>query len=181
MNQFRQPKYLFSGLTKCGECGAGFIVYSRDQLGCFGTRDRGTCTNELTISRQEVEARVLRGSQDKLMRKDFFEEFCHEFAKEMNRLRMEHRAGLSGAKRELERVKREIRKVDRRDRRGRDGSRAKGPDGGPAEQEGRPAAAARRGREPQPLLHPSMADLYRSEGQRNSRRPCSVKTPPGGL
>ena len=94
-NQFRRPKYLFSGLTKCGECGAGFIVYSREQLGCFGARDRGTCTNKLTISRQEVEARVLSALQDKLMRKDFFEEFCREFAKEMNRLRMEQRAGLS--------------------------------------------------------------------------------------
>lgn len=44
------------------------------------------------------------------MRQDFFEEFCREFAKEMNRLRMEQRAGLSGAKRELERVKRELRR-----------------------------------------------------------------------
>jgi hypothetical protein len=26
-NQFRRPKYLFSGLTKCGECGAGFITH----------------------------------------------------------------------------------------------------------------------------------------------------------
>jgi hypothetical protein len=31
--------------------------------------------------------RELRALQDKLMRKDFFEEFCREFAKEMNRLR----------------------------------------------------------------------------------------------
>ena len=31
------------------------------------------------------------------MRKDFFEEFCREFAKEMNRLRMEQRAGLTSA------------------------------------------------------------------------------------
>ena len=75
-NQFRRPKSLFSGLTKCGECGAGFVVYSRDQLGCFGTRDRGTRTNKLTIARQEVEARVLSALQDKLMREDFFEEFC---------------------------------------------------------------------------------------------------------
>ena len=54
---------------------------------------------------------MLSALQDKLMRKDFFEEFCREFAKEMNRLRMEQRAGLSGAKRELERVKRDIQKV----------------------------------------------------------------------
>jgi len=45
------------------------------------------------------------------MRKDFFEELCREFAKEMSRLRMEQRAGLVGAKRELKRVKREIHKV----------------------------------------------------------------------
>ena len=39
-NQFVRPKYLFSGLTKCGACGAGYVVYSRDHLGCFGTRVR---------------------------------------------------------------------------------------------------------------------------------------------
>ena len=110
-NQFVRPKYFFTGMTKCGECGLGFVVYYRDQLGCFGTRDRGTCTNKLTISRLEVEARVLSALQDKLMRKDFFEEFCREFAKETNRQRMEQRASLNGAKRELERVNREIRKV----------------------------------------------------------------------
>jgi hypothetical protein len=80
-NQFRRPKYLFSGLTKRGECGAGFITYSREQLGCFGARARGTCTNLLTIPRQAVEQRVLCALQDKLMPKDFFDEFCREFAK----------------------------------------------------------------------------------------------------
>ena len=65
-----RPKYLFSGLTKCGECGGGFIMYSRDRLGCFGARDRGTCTNHLTIRAQEVEARVLRALQEKLLRQD---------------------------------------------------------------------------------------------------------------
>ena len=34
-----------------------------------------------------------------------FEEFCEEFTREMNRLRMEHRANLSSAERELERVR----------------------------------------------------------------------------
>jgi len=34
------------------------------------------------------------------MRKDFFEEFCREFAMEMNRLRMEQRASVTSAKRE---------------------------------------------------------------------------------
>jgi len=141
-NQFRRPKYLFSSLTKCGECGAGYIVYSREQLACFGTRDRGTCTNKLTISRHEVEERVLSALQDKLMRKDFFEEFCREFAREMNRLRMEQRAGLSGAKRELERGQARDSEGRRSNRRWREGFRVEGPDGGFAEPEGRSAEAA---------------------------------------
>jgi site-specific DNA recombinase len=162
-NQFRRPKYLFSGLTKCGECGAGFVVYSREQLGCFGTRDRGTCTNKLTISRLEVEGRVLSALQDKLMRKDFFEEFCREFAKEMNRLRMEQRAGLSSAKRELERVKREIQKVIDAIVDGVKGSELKDR---MADLQNRKDALLKQlelVNEPPPLLHPSMADLYRSK------------------
>jgi site-specific DNA recombinase len=162
-NQFRRPKYLFSGLTKCGECGAGFIVYSREQLGCFGTRDRGTCTNKLTISRREVEERVLSALQDKLMRKGFFEEFCREFAREMNRLRIEQRAGLSGAKRELERVKREIQKVVEAIVDGVKGSELKDR---MADLQNRKDALLNQlevADEPPPLLHPSMADLYRSK------------------
>lgn len=46
-----------------------------------------------------------------LLRQDLFEEFCDEFTREMNRLRMEHRASLSSAERELERVRAGIRKV----------------------------------------------------------------------
>jgi hypothetical protein len=41
----------------------------------------------------EVEARVLSALQDKLLRQDLFEEFCEEFTREMNRLRMERARG----------------------------------------------------------------------------------------
>ena len=69
-NHARRPKYLFSGLTKCAECGGGYVMYWRDRLACFGARSRGTCTNRLTISRQEVEERVLVALRDKLMHRD---------------------------------------------------------------------------------------------------------------
>ena len=101
--------------------------------------------------------------QDKLMRKDFFEEFCREFAKEMNRLRMEQRAGLSGAKRELERVKREIQKVVEAIVDGVKGSELKDR---MADLQNRKDALLKQleaADEPRPLLHPSMADLYRSK------------------
>ena len=67
--------------------------------------------NRLTINRQEVEDRVLVALRDKLMRRDLFEDFCREYVRELNRLRMEHRAGLSSARTELATVEREIRKL----------------------------------------------------------------------
>ena len=45
------------------------------------------------------------------MRRDLFEDFCREYVRELNRLRMEHRAGLSSARTELTKVEREIRKL----------------------------------------------------------------------
>ena len=80
-------------------------------LCCFGARDQGTCSNKLTIRRDEVETRVLKALQEKLLRHDLFEEFCDEFTREMNRLRMEHRASLSAAEHELERVQKDIRRL----------------------------------------------------------------------
>ncbi len=84
----RRPQYLFSGLSKCRICGAGFIMAGRNRLACFGAREKGTCDNRLNIRRDEVEARVLRALQEKLLQQDLFEEFCDEFTREMNRLRM---------------------------------------------------------------------------------------------
>ena len=135
----------------------------RDHLGCFGTRERGTCTNKLTISRQEVEERVLRALQEKLLRKDFFEEFCREFAKEMNRLRMEQRAKLSGAKRELDRVKRDIEKVVDAIIEGYRTPELKARMEALQERKDALLAQLATADEPPPLLHPSMADLYRSK------------------
>src|SRR5580704_298466 len=162
-NQFRRPKYLFSGLTKCGECGAGFIVYSREHLGCFGARGRGTCSNQLTIRRQEVEERVLRALKDKLMRQEVFDEFCREFAKEMNRLRMDQRANLTAAERELGRVKREIEQVVDAIVDGMRGPEVKDRMARLQDRKEILLKQLETANKPPPLLHPSMAELYRTK------------------
>ncbi len=78
----RRPKYVFSGLTKCGVCGGGFHIHANNYLACFSARSRGTCTNLLTIRREEVERRVLITLQEKLLDQDLFAEFCQEFTRE---------------------------------------------------------------------------------------------------
>jgi hypothetical protein len=57
----------------------------RRRLASFSARSSGICTNRLTISRQEVEERVLVALRDKLMRRDLFEDFCREYVRELNR------------------------------------------------------------------------------------------------
>lgn len=159
----KRPQYLFSGLTKCGICGAGFIMSGKNRLGCFGARDQGRCDNHLTIRRDEVEARVLRALRERLLQQNLFEEFCDEFTREMNRLRMEHRASLSAAEREIERIEVRRKKLvasimdgvptgEVRDELKANAVRRE-------ELKARLAAADA----PPPLLHPDMAQLYRQK------------------
>ncbi len=161
-NQARRPKFLFSGLTKCAECGGGYVIYWHDRLACFGARSRGTCTNRLTISRQEVEERVLVALRDKLMRRDLFEDFCREYVRELNRLRMEHRAGLTHGRAKLARVEREIRKLIQAIK---DGVAALSIKDELMNLEARKAELQSRLDAPEmpELLHPRMADVYREK------------------
>jgi hypothetical protein len=159
----KRPQYLFSGLTKCGVCGAGFIMSGKNRLGCFGARDQGRCDNHLTIRRDEVEARVLRALRERLLQQDLFDEFCDEFTREMNRLRMEHRASLSSAQREIDRIEARRKKLIEMVMNGVP----------PAEVKDEMIANAARREElkaklaaadaPPLLLHPEMADLYRQK------------------
>ena len=158
-----RPKYLFSGLTKCGICGAGYVLSYGNRLACFGARDHGTCTNRLTIKRNEVEARVLAALKDKLLRLDLFEEFCEEFTREMNRLRMEHRAGRVAAERELERIQHDVRRMIQAIKDGFGDADLKVEWNATQERKAALQAQLTHEGEPLPLLHPGMSDLYREK------------------
>jgi hypothetical protein len=66
---------------------AAFKARFSAALACFGASLRGTCSNRVTISRREVEERVLAALRDKLMRRDLFEDFYREYVRELNRRR----------------------------------------------------------------------------------------------
>jgi site-specific DNA recombinase len=168
----RRPQYLFSGLTKCGICGAGFIMAGRNRLACFGARDQGRCDNLLTIRRDEVETRVLMALREKLLRQDLFEEFCGEFTREMNRLRMEHRASLSAAEREIDRIEARRKKLIEMVMEGVPASEVKDELTANAARREELKAKLATADAPPPLLHPEMADLYRQKVKsRPTRRP----------
>jgi site-specific DNA recombinase len=157
----RRPRYLFSGLTKCGVCGSGFVLKSRNRLSCFGASEKGICSNRLTIRRDEVEARVLHALQEKLLRRDLFEEFCNEFTREMNRLRMAARASVTAAEQELGRVQNQIGKLIQALKDGVPASTVKDELIALEKQQTDLRSRLEKVNEPPPLLHPNMADLYR--------------------
>jgi site-specific DNA recombinase len=110
-NQFRdrtRPKYLLSGLTKCGCCGGGYSMVSADLLGCSTARNKGTCDNRTNIRRDQLEERVLGALRYHLMDPALFAEFCDEFTREMNRLRMEGRASIDAAEAEIKKIDRDL-------------------------------------------------------------------------
>src|SRR4051812_34814694 len=134
-----------------------------NRLACFGARDQGRCDNLLTVRRYEVEARVLKALQEKLLRQDLFEEFCDEFTREMNRLRMEHRASLSAAEREIERIEVRRKKLIEMGMEGVPPSEVKDDLTANAARREELKAQLDAADEAPPLLHPEMAELYRQK------------------
>jgi hypothetical protein len=135
----------------------------RNRLACFGAREKGTCRNRLTIRSDEVEARVLKALQDKLLNQELFEEFCDEFAREMNRLQMQHRASLSVPEREIERIEARRKKLIEMVMERVAPSVVKDELSANAARREQLEAKLAATEEPPPLLHPEMARIYRSK------------------
>lgn len=160
MNDRRRPKHLFAGLIKCGCCGGGYTLISKDLLGCAASRNKGTCDNRLNIRRDALEASILNGLRKHLMSPELFNEFCAEFTREVNRLRIERGADLAGWRSELEKVDRELDKMVDAILQGFPPAKLKDK----AEKlEARKAELTElldNADEPPPLLHPNMARMY---------------------
>jgi len=86
LNRAHRSKFLLSGLLKCGCCGAGYAVVAADRYGCSTYRSKGTCSNNISITRQSVEARVLAGLQDRLLTPELVATFITTFQQELARL-----------------------------------------------------------------------------------------------
>ena len=165
MNYRRRPRYLFSGLTRCACCGGGYSAISATLIGCSTARNKGTCDNRVNIRREELEARVLNALRTRLVDPELFARFCEVFTQEMNRLRMEGRAGIAAAEAEVARIDRELDTLLNLILKGgaADAINAK-----MVLLEARKKELAlflAEAEEPPPLLHPSMALQYRNRVQ----------------
>ncbi|TPW25729.1 hypothetical protein FJU11_18165 [Pararhizobium mangrovi] len=103
----RQPSYLLSGLVRCGLCGGGAGMVSTSRIGCSRARHKGTCPNQLTIARERLEAFVLAGLGERLLKP----EHVALYWEEVKRFDRERQDGSAEAIRDR---KRELRDVTKR-------------------------------------------------------------------
>ena len=160
MNDRRRPKHLLGGLIKCGSCGGGYSLISKDLLGCSTARNKGTCSNRMNIRRDALEASILNGLRKHLMEPELFKEFCAEFTREVNRLRIERGADLVGWQKEFERADRELDKMVDAILRGFPPEKLKDKAEKLEARKVELAELLANADEPPPLLHPNMAHVY---------------------
>ncbi len=158
-----RPRYLLSGLLKCGVCNGNYTKISQNLFGCATARNKGTCDNRLNIRTDAVEAVILAGLKDHLMDPGLFKAFATEFIAEANRIRMEETADVDAARRDFGRVTQQIDKLVM--------AIADGADALPLnakikELEARQSQLQDRldhASDPEPLIHPNLAEVYRAK------------------
>ena len=106
----QRPRYLLSGLMKCGAYGASYTKYGANRFACAGACDRATCSNHLTVRGDHLEQAILDGLKTRLMEPALFEEFAREFMAEVNRQRSTASAAKAELRSNVERVDRQIKR-----------------------------------------------------------------------
>ena len=108
LNGAHRARFLLSGLLRCGCCGGGYTIVARDRYGCATRRQKGLCGNSRTITRRELESRVLDGLKTRLLAPDLVKEFVREFNAELERNRASAKAGVAARERKLADIDRRI-------------------------------------------------------------------------
>lgn len=103
----RRPDYLLSGLVRCGVCGRPYSVVS-DKLSCIGSAREGTCDNRRRVAREDLEAVVLMGLKERLLRPSLIEPYLEAHRAELDRLNAAQAAQSEAAQARIKELTRQI-------------------------------------------------------------------------
>ena len=164
--ELQRPRYLLSGLVKCGVCGANYTKSGLHRFGCAAARDRATCANHLTIRIDELETAILAGLKQRLMEPPLFEEFVREFTAEVNRQRSIAAKEKSSVQEELTRVAKQIDRLVEAIMQGADALALNAKLKALEEQKVVLENKLKLAPAAEPLLHPGLATIYRNKVER---------------
>ncbi len=160
----QRPRFLFSGLMRCGACGSGFTKISAHHFGCAGARLKGptSCTVLRTIRKDVLEDTVMGALRERMMAPALYRAFAQEFTAEWNRLQAEASGDRAAKQAELDRVRQQLERLVDAIANGASiialQSRLSALETRRIALDGELATYA----SPAPLLHPNLADVYRS-------------------
>ena len=178
-----RSKHLLTGLLRCGCCGGGFASVGKDYLACAAARKQGTCTQNRSFRRGDLEEVVLNLLRERLMRPEAVAAFVASVGREMNAGRAEETA--TRARLEAERAQ-VTRRLDGLYDAIADGLRTAGLKIKLEEMELRLAEIDAKLRAPEPTavrIHPQLSEIYRRKVEELSEtladpgiRPMALET-----
>lgn len=80
----RGPKFLFSGLLKCGHCGANYTIANKTSYACASYTNGRGCENDARIRRDVIESGLLAGIKKQLLSPAHIEEVHRRVVKLMS-------------------------------------------------------------------------------------------------
>jgi site-specific DNA recombinase len=106
----RTGKFLFSGLLRCGQCGASYIVSDATHYRCATNITRGdtACANRTRVARTVVEERLLEAIKRDLFTPAALEQFKADCRRKLAEARAARVGGSDAARKELAKVETEI-------------------------------------------------------------------------
>jgi site-specific DNA recombinase len=100
----RRPSNLLSYLLKCGVCEGGFCKSSKTHYSCSTARNKGTCSNRMTIRQDVLEEAVLKALRTHLMNPALVEIYCQEYTRHLKELRLQRNTRRRAAEMELNKL-----------------------------------------------------------------------------
>lgn len=98
----RHGRYLFSGLLRCGACGANYVVYNSTYYACSAHTNRGSaiCPNSKVVRRTRLEERLLAAIHEEVFTPEAIAYLCERTEEAIRRLTRQRAE--SANKRDLE-------------------------------------------------------------------------------
>ncbi|QCB44337.1 hypothetical protein E5673_10190 [Sphingomonas sp. PAMC26645] len=81
-----RAKHLLSSLIRCSICGSSYTISGKDYYRCAGQKERGTCTNTISVRKEPIETATLAILQSHLLSEEHARIFVEEFQREAARL-----------------------------------------------------------------------------------------------
>jgi site-specific DNA recombinase len=104
----RRQRHLLSGLIKCAQCGASYVISGKDYYRCASQKERGTCSNTVTVRKTVIEPATLAVLRNDLLTDEHAHLFVEELKREAKRLSSQQDRHDDGLQERLKAVKAEL-------------------------------------------------------------------------